>query len=174
MGMSIDSFKQAYNTPAVQTALKHWNSWKNTQANLFSEDASKMFEKFPGVGDKYSKVREAVLDATGGFAASAGLTKVLRYEKPAEKLLNPLIQKGVETTAKAGSYVNDRIDDFVESHRQDTINKEVELNNDETKIKKAPIKDTSKRGYEDFGIKEQDGDSQGYYPGSKTMSRYGM
>lgn len=168
MEMSINSIKNAYNTaasnPQVQAVANTWNTWKNAHANIFSEDANKIYSKFPGMGDKYSAVRNTVMGVTGGFVGSKAATMALRYGKTAEKVLNPVIQKGVEVTAKAGHAINGKIDAVVEH-----INKEVELNNDETPIKS----DKSQRGYEDFGIKQFGAKEQDYFPGSKTMNKYG-
>ena len=174
MEMSIGSIKNAYNAavsnPQVQAVANTWNTWRNAHANIFSEDANKIYSKFPGMGDKYSAVRNAVMGATGGFVGSKAATMALRYEKTAEKVLNPVIQKGIEVTAKAGHAINGKIDDVVER-----INKEVELNNDETPIKKAAVKETDKsnRGYEDLGIRQPDAEKeQDYFPGSKTINKY--
>lgn len=114
-----DAYNVVESTPGVGKALEMYNTWRNTQSNLFSEDANNLITNnnlIPDVvKDRYSSVRNVVQDATLGIAGSAALTTAFRHQK----IINKGIDIGVGAVTKAGSFVNNRIDDFVEEMHEE-------------------------------------------------------
>lgn len=125
---------EIYETPSVKKAFDAYNTWRNTKSNLFSKDAQNLIlnnSLIPDViKEKYTGINGAVQAATYGLAGASVTTAALRYQKP----INAVITAGVRTVHDASEFVNDKIDDAVESYR-------------------------SKRGYESI-IKEDNEDSK--------------
>ncbi len=114
----MSSIKQAYQDDRVQSALKKWNTWKDTKSNLFSEATADFVKESNVIPDAvkqgYLNSRGHVMEATMGLAGSNVLTKALRYQKP----LNKVIDKTVQAVDIVADKTNKRIDDFVASHSE--------------------------------------------------------
>lgn len=114
----MSSIKQAYQDDRVQSALKKWNTWKDTKSNLFSEATADFVKESNVIPDAvkqgYLNSRGHVLEATMGLAGSNVLTKALRYQKP----INKVIDKTVQTFDSIADRTNERIDNFVASRSE--------------------------------------------------------
>ena len=111
------TLKDAFQNPKVQKLYKGYNTFMNTKANLFSDDASEFISNCKWVPDvvkdNYQAMYEAAMGATAGLIGGAGLTFALRHQN----LVNKGIDLGITAVKNVGDLVNEKIDDVVEQHR---------------------------------------------------------